>query len=189
MKTIRTSFNKHKSKFLFLFILFIFGMVTGILFYFKQDVTLRDELVHSLEGLFQNNVFPIKNIFYHFLLLLLLCFTIFCFLALPIFVCYIFFEGLSIGFIVPIFLSLFKINAALYFLLYFVLVKLVYLVFLFLFFVKILSFTKTYIVCLKNKNYSFLANLKYILLFVGLILVNDLFVYFVSNRILIKAIA
>ena len=185
MRTIRTSFKKHKSKFLFLFILFVFGIVTGALFYFKQEVTIRNELVDSLEGLFQNNVFTIKNVFYHFLVLLLLCFTMFCFLALPIFAGYIFFEGLSIGFIVPVFISLYKINAIGYFFVYFLFIKLFYILFLFLFFVKIFSFTKTYMDCLRSKSYSFLANFKYILLFVVLILVNDFFVYFVSNRILI----
>lgn len=189
MKALRTSLSKHKSKFLFLFILFVFGLITGLLFYFKQEETLRNEIIVSLNGLFQNNVFPMKNIFYHFVLLILFTLLLFCFLAIPFLVGYLFFEGLSIGFIVPIFLGLFKVRAIGCFFLYFVVIKLVYLLLLFLLFVKSFSFTRNYIMCLKSKSYLFFGNLKYFLFLDILLLLNDLFVYFVGNKILIFLLA
>ena len=185
MKTMRTSLAKHKTKFLFLFILFVFGLITGLLFYFKQEEGLKLEIVTSLNGLFQNNVFTMKNIFYHFVILLLSSLLLFCFLAIPFLACYVFFEGLSIGFIVPIFLSLFKVKAIGCFFLYFVVVKLFYLLFLFLLFVKSFSFTRSYLTCLKNKSYLFLSHFKYFLFLFILFFLNDLLVYFGGNRILI----
>ncbi len=185
MKTIRTSFKKNMSLFLFISILFLFGVITGILFYFKQDLSIRQTIISSLTGLFQNNVFELKNIFYHLLIFIIICALLFCFLGIPMLVIYIFFEGLSIGFILPIFVSLFKINAIGYFLVYFLLIKFVYIFLLFFLFAKTFHFTKTYLLCLKNKNYVFMNELKYIVFLIVFILLNDFVIYFVSNRILI----
>lgn len=185
MKSIWTSLKRHRSLFLFISILFVFGLITGILFYFKQEASVKETISLSLSNLFQNNVFTIKNIFYHFIILMVICSTLFCFIGFPLLILYIFFEGITIGFILPIFFALFKINAFWYFLLYFVLVKLLFVFFLFLLFVKSFQYLKIYLLCLKRKSYDFIKNLKYIVILVFIILLNDLFVYFVSNRILI----
>lgn len=185
MRTIWTSLKKHKSLLLFISILFLFGFITGILFYFKQEASVKESIILSLTNLFQNNVFTIKNIFYHFIILIVICVTLFCFIGLPILILYIFFEGITIGFIVPIFFSLFKINAIGYFLLYFFLVKFLFVFFLFMLFVKSIYYLKNYILCLKKKSYAFIKNLKYIVILILIILINDLFVYFISNRLLI----
>lgn len=185
MKTIWTSLKRHKSLLLFIFILFLFGFITGILFYFKQDASVKESISLSLTNLFQNNVFTVKNIFYHFIILIVVCSTLFCFIGLPILIVYIFFEGITIGFILPIFFSLFKINAILNFLLYFFLVKFFFVFLLFMLFVKSIYYLKSYLVCLKKKSYDFIKNLKYIVVLIFMILLNDVFVYFVSNRILI----
>lgn len=185
MKTIWTSLKRHKSLLLFIFILFLFGFITGILFYFKQEASVKETITLSLTNLFQNNIFTIKNIFYHFVVLIVICSTLFCFVGFPLLVIYIFFEGITIGFILPIFFALFKINAIGYFLLYFVLVKFLFVFLLFLLFVKAFHYLKKYVYCLKRKSYDFIKNMKYIVVLIFMILINDLFVYFVSNRILI----
>lgn len=185
MKTIWTSLQKHKSLLVFFSILFLFGIITGIIFYFKQDISLRRELEECLKDLFSSNVFSMRNIFYHLFIFLCICVSLFCFLGIPLFVFALFFEGLSIGFVIPIFILLFKVRAIGYFLVYFILVKFFYLCLLFFFFIKMISFTKTYLVCLKNKNYLFLDNLKYIVILGVMFLANDLFVFFVGNKILI----
>lgn len=185
MKTIWTSLKKNKSFFLFLSILFIFGVVTGILFYFKQDLTIRETIISSLHDLFKTNVFSLKNVFYHVMVLLVIFATLFCFLGIPLFVCYLFFEGLSIGFIIPIFVSLYKVHSIGYFLLYFLLIKFFFLVLLFLLFVKCFHFIKVYLLSLKYRNYEFMSELKYIFFFFILLIINDFVIYFISNRLLL----
>lgn len=185
MKTIWTSIKKHQSLFLFIGILFLFGFITGILFYFKQEASVKETISLSLSNLFQNNVFTIKNIFYHFIVLMIICSLLSCFIGLPLLIIYIFFEGITIGFIVPIFFSLFKINAIGYFLVYFLLIKFVFIFLLFLFFVKAIQYIKIYLLCLKRKSYDFMKNLKTIVLLLFIILINDFLVYFISNRLLI----
>ena len=185
MKALRTSFKKHKPYFLFLFIIFLFGTLTGILFYFKQDISIRNAILSSLDTVFQNNVFAFKNILYHVGLLLFVSILLFCFLGIPILVVYIFIEGIAIGFLFPIFLSSFKINFLLYAVLYFVFIKLIYILLLFCLFLKGIKFIKVYVQSLKNKNYQFIGEFKYVLFFVFCVFLNDLLVYFVSNKILI----
>ena len=185
MRTLWTSLKKNKTLFLFITILFFFGVLTGVLFYFKQDLSTRETLSLSLTNLFQENVFPYKNIFYHFVLLLFLVASLFCFIGVPLLVFYIFFEGISLGFILPLFFSLFKINAFVNFLLYFVLIKFIFLFLLFFLFIKSCQFMRVYMASIKKKNYVFMKNLKYIVILILFILINDVFVYFVSNRLLI----
>lgn len=184
MKTGNSS-KKNKNIYIFIGIIFVFGLITGLLFYFKQDALVRDAIPSSLDGLFTQNIFASKTCFYHFLILILITATVFCFIGLPLLIIYIFFEGISIGFIIPIFFSLYKFNALWCFSLYFIFVKLVYIILLFLLFKKFLSFIKYYVKCLRNKSYDFLTSLKFIFLFIFIILLNDCFVYFVSNKILV----
>jgi len=185
LKTIWTSLKKHETLLIFILVIFIFGIITGLLFYFKQDSSLKETIVLSLTNLFKNNVFTIKNIFYHFIILIIIALTLFCFIGLPLLTIYIFFEGITLGFIIPLFFSLFKINAIWYFLVYFILVKFIFIFLLLLLFVKTINYLKTYIICLKKKNYDFIKNFKYIITLIALILINDVFVYFISNRLLI----
>ncbi len=184
MKALRTSLKANKSFFLFLTILLFFGMVTGFLFYIKQDISLKDTIVSSLQEIFKDNVFSFQNVFYHLVILFFLCILLFCFLGIPFFVLYIFFEGISLGFILPLFFSLYRINFFLYYFLYFVVIKFVYCFLLFFLFAKAIQFIKSYISNLKKKDTHFLQEFKYVLFFVFCIFINDIFVYFLGNKIL-----
>ena len=184
MKALRTSLKANKSFFLFLAILLFFGIATGVLFYVKQDISLKDTIVSSLQELFKGNVFSFQNIFYHLVILFFLCILLLFFLGIPFFVLYIFFEGIALGFILPIFFSLYKINCVLYYFLYFVIIKLVYFFLLFFLFTKAIQFIKSYVSNLKKRDTRFLWEFKYLLFFVLCIFVNDIFVYFLGNKIL-----
>lgn len=184
MKTLWTSFKQNKFLFLFISIILLFGIFSGIFFYLKQDNALKETIASSLTNVFQENVFSLENILYHFLLLLLSILLLFCFIGLPILIFFIFLEGVALGFMIPLFFSLFKIDAFIHFLLYFLLVKFLFLFFLLFIFIKSCQFLKSYFISLRKKNYDFLKNLKYLLVLVFLILLNDCGVYFGSNRIL-----
>lgn len=95
-----------------------------------------------------------------------------------------FFEGISIGFVLPIFFSLYKINGLFYFLLYFLFVKVIYLLLLFFLFLKIVRFVKKYVEGLRLRKYIFMEEMKYIFIVVFMILINDFVVYFGSNQVL-----
>lgn len=184
MKNLLINLKKQQISFIFLLIIFIFGLISGIFFYLKQDNIIKENIITSLNLLFKENVFPLKNILFHLLILISITATCFCLLGLPSFIIYLFFESISIGFIIPIFMNLYKINGLLYFLLYFVLIKMIYLILLGILFLKIKYFTKKYLESFKYKKNLFNKEIKYLLVIILFIMINDLIVYFGSNQIL-----
>lgn len=185
MKKLWTSIMANKSLLLFVGIIFLFGILSGVFFYFQQDATFLKAMTLNLQNLFQTNVFDLKSIFYHFVILAFLIVLLFLFLAGPFCLLVLFLEGVSMGFLIPVFLTLYHLKGIFVFLVYFLLIKSVYLLLLFLLFVQSIRFFKQYIRYFHNKNYSFLKKLKQIVFLVLFVLFNDFLVFFVSNPILI----
>ncbi len=182
---IRTSLKKHKNILLFLSILFIFGIITGILFYFKQDIGLKKTILLNIDNVFKHNVFSLKNIFIHICLILIIIASCFLFLGTLILIGILFLEGIGIGFLIPMLFSLYKWKFILHFSLYFILIKMVYILLLFYLFYYLIQFLKNYFYYLKSKKINFLPFLKRAFLIGIFLIMNDLFVYFISNKVLI----
>lgn len=180
-----TSIKKHKNFISFLSIIFIFGMISGVLFYMNQDINVKKTILLNMENIFKTNIFDIKNLFIHLGVLLIIIATSFLFLSPIILIIYIFFEGISIGFIIPIFFSLYKWKFTYTFGLFFLLTKLIYLLLLMYLFFLLISFLKEYIFYLKTKKIRFFSSLKKMFLICVLIFMNDLFTYFICNKLLI----
>lgn len=180
-----TSIKKHKNLFLFLFILFLFGIITGILFYFKQDIGVLKTILINTEDVFKHNVFSLKNIFIHLCISLILIASAFLFLGPPILILVLFFEGIGIGFIIPILFSIYKWKFLFSFTCYFLFIKLFYLFFLFLFFLKLVQFSKDYWRYFKTKKINFVGPLKSTFGLCLLILLNDVITFAINNKVLI----
>jgi hypothetical protein len=178
---MKKSTLKIKNIFLFVFVVFVFGVICGIFFYLKQDSTMKDLIVNTPFG---DNIFSLSNIFYHLFFLLIYLFLSFLFLGSIYLLGLFFFEGLSIGFVISIFFNIYKYKFLYYFIGYFLLTKLIYLIILFVIMLKSIIFTKDYFNYLKSKNSLFLKDLKYIIILIFISLLNDLITYFVFNRIL-----
>lgn len=185
MKLARTSFHKHKKIILFLFIIFLFGIISGVLFYYKQDAGVRKVIITNLGNVFGSKVFDIKNIIYHLIFFAFLFISIFLFLGIPLALILIFVEGIALGFIIPIIFYIYKIKAILYFIVYFLFIKLLYLSLLYLIFICICKFSENYFSYFKTNKITFLRDLKRIIILGGFILINDLVVYFGLNKILV----
>lgn len=185
MNIIRTSFKKHKKILLFLGIIILFAISSGIIFYIKQDIGIKKTIILNLGNLFSHNVFDIKNLFIHLCLSLIIIAASFIFLGIPIIILAIFFEGISIGFLIPIFFSLYKWNFLIPFCLFFISIKLIYIILMIFLFINSCEFTKNYITYLKNKKLAFFSSLKKLFILSGLITINDLCIYFLFNKLLI----
>lgn len=185
MNYIRTSFKKHKSIFLFLFIILIFGIISGTFLYFKQDPNIRETIILNIGNVFNHNIFDLKNIVVHLGTILIIIASAFIFLSLPIIIFAIFFEGISIGFIIPIFISIYKVKSLYAFILFIVFTKIIYLITLAILFIIIITFTKNYIYYFKTKKISFITQLKKMFLLCIITLLNDLFIFFLLNKVLI----
>lgn len=180
---MRTSSSKQIL--LFLIMILIFGIFTGFLFYSFQNDTTKTTILSNLTNLFSKNVFSINDIFIHLLVYLIILILAFIFLAIPVLTIYIFFEGISIGFVLSIFLNLYKFKSLIYFFGYTVIIKLLFILLLFILFIKLITFTKDYFKHLKNKNTTYINSLKKCFIILAILFINDLFIYFVGNKILI----
>ena len=185
MIKIRTSIKKHKNIFIFLGIIFLFAVISGMLFYFQQDNGVKKTILLNLGDIFSHNVFDIKNLFFHIISILIIIASSFVFLSIPLILILIFFEGISLGFIIPIFFSIYKLNFIFPFLIFFFLIKFIYLILLFFVFIHSCKFTKDYFIYIKSKKISFLIELKKIFALIGLITINDLCIYFLFNKLII----
>lgn len=176
-----------KNNFLVKFILslFIIGVVVGLFFFF----TYKPDLAVNIED-FKSLIFDThQNTFLPSILIILSIFiTSISVIGIPAVIFYVFYEGLSIGFTWGIFMLNFKIKGFIFYLLFFVTSKLIY-VAIMLYFV-IIS-TKCAIklvdaIMSKNKEelyrivvYQFYRFL--IVLFI--IILNSTLVYLISNKL------
>ena len=185
MNSIRTSIKKHKNLYLFLTIIFIFGILSGILFYFNQDLGMRKTISLNMNNIFSHNVFDLKNTFIHLSICLIIIAASFIFMGEIIHILVLFLEGVSIGFLIPLFFNMFKWRFFYTFGLYFFLTKFIY-IFLF-FYLGILSFKfiKEYIIYLKTKKIKFFSSLKKMFLTIILLVLNDFLTFFIFNKLLI----
>jgi len=110
-------------------------------------------------------------------------------IGLPVILFYIFYEGLSIGFTLITFISLFGIKGATFYILYFLVIKAFYIVIMFYFSVISIRFIYKFISAIAHKNKEVLYKtityqlLRYIIV-VTIILLNSAVIYFFSNRII-----
>ncbi len=181
----RTSLKMYKNIGIFLVIIFLFGIISGILFYYSQDLTLRKNIILNMDKLFTHNVFALKNIFIHLSIILIIIASNFIFLSPLIFIINLFLEGVSLGFIIPIFFKVYKMKCFYFLGVYFILIKVLYLLLLGCLFIFMMKFYKEYIRFIKMRKIYFFHTLKKMFLIAFLIIVNDIMIYFLFNKLLI----
>ncbi len=184
MNKSRTSIRKYKNISLFLIIIFVFGLISGALFYYNQDISIRKNII-LMDKIFNHNIFDVKNVFIHLGIILIIIATSFIFLGSLINIITVFIEGISIGFIIPIFASLYKIKSLLVFSIYFLTIKLLYLLLLGCLFIFTIKFSREYFMYFKSKKNIFFNSLKKMFLVCFLVILNDFMIYFLFNKLLI----
>lgn len=185
---------KYKKLLLFIVVLFITGLLFGIVYYLRQDEMIRKTLINSIVNL-ENDLTNtrVNNIFIHLLVsfcVIILSFTI---IGIPIIYFYLFFEGLSIGFSFSIIVNVFGIKGIIFSLLYFIFYKFLFLILLFYLLSRSSRISKNMLGFLFYKNSkdlknNILINVRKVIVFLIFILINDIAIYFYSsflNKVLI----
>lgn len=184
MKTkLRTSFKKYEPEIKFILIIMLFGIITGAIFYLKQDDTIKASLTLDAINPFSNNVFNFQNIIMHLVILLFLTLSSFLGIGLIFTIIYIFIEGLAVGFLIPLFLNSYKLSGIWTISVYFIFIKLLFFILLIAFFIFLLKLVKRLLLSLKNRNLNFKSALKNVILIISFIFLNDLIIFFVGNKI------
>lgn len=110
-------------------------------------------------------------------------------IGLPAIIFYIFYEGLSIGFTIGLFLGIYHFKGLLFYILFFILSKLLYILIMLYFSILSIRYLIKFVECIINKNrenlYKTIVYHFYRFIIVLLIIiVNSTLIYFLSNKII-----
>lgn len=187
MKFFGTSPNKYLIK--FLLSLLIIGILVGIYAYLKQPDLIKTSVINELSML--NEILKNtqqNNFFYHILLLSLIIFLSILVIGLPFILFYLFYEGISIGFLIASFFHYQKLSGLLYSLIFTIVNKLIIYVALIYILINTINYSKKIVLSIKRKDYKiyeYLFTHLIRMIFVCLIiLIYDIFIYFFGNKIL-----
>lgn len=168
------------------FISVIFGLVYFLLH--KPDLntyitSFIDSIINSKQNIILFNIGAISILF-------LSSITIF---PLPLIYLYIFTEGFSIGFTFGLFILSRGVNGFIFYFLFIIICKLVYLIILLYFVIMCSKYVRNILINIIKKNregiYKSIINnfYRYIIVLI-IVIINSLFIYFYSNKILLHLI-
>ena len=102
---------KNKKYLIFMFFLITIGIISGIFYYAFQSNDIKSNIINTISSY---NSFKYNAIFKDLIIMSLLLVSSFFIIGLPLGLCFIFYEGLSIGFLISIFLASFKLKGLIY---------------------------------------------------------------------------
>ena len=186
MKRLKTN-NVAK---IFIITLLIGGFLFGIIYFHLQNdlnKTLIAKKITELASLIKTT--HQNMIFNHLLIIIALVFLAYSIIGIPLILFYLFYESTSIGFLIASLYSSFKIKGVLFGLIYTIISKLPFIIFLVYISYIALKITKKLLrVLIFKENDSLYQHLKNLFLKLGIaiiaILLYDLFLYFLANKIL-----
>ena len=180
-----TSLNK--KLYVFMSIILVVGLITGIVFVVLLDEATKEILFLNINGVLQNfsHVNTSSMIIHLVILSSLLILSMFL-IGGPLVLFFMFYNGFSVGFIVSSLTCIFGIKGILYGSIYVIIYKLLFLVMLIIFSVNLFKIIKCVIDGIVNKKSnkeSLVVFIKRSIIFMGIILINDVILYFVGGKL------
>ena len=177
---------KNKKYLLFVLVVLVIGFLTGIIFFLMQNSEVKSEIINSLS---QSSNYHYNAIMKDLIVCSILLVLSFFVIGLPLSIFYLFYEGLSLGFMLITFLMTYSFKGLIYMLIYILLNKLIPLILMIFFVQKLINIGRLVIgfIIYRKDNYikeKIILNFKnslYILIF---ILIFNIISYFVSPIIL-----
>ena len=169
----------------FVVALFLFGIGVGVVVYFSFKPNLSmyiDEFKEYIVSTHSNtillNAIVISSIF------LLSLFII----GIPIVIFYIFYEGLTVGYTLAVFILIYGVKGALFYLLFFIVIKLIFILLVLLFSVLSIKFSYKLIKGILEKNIQKIYSLiiEHVMRFgiiLGICIVNSLIIFLISHKL------
>lgn len=186
---------KYKKLLLFTVIIFLMGLLFGAVYYFKQDEMVKQTLINSIlnieNGLANNRI---NNILVHILIGVIIIVLSFTVISVPLIFFYIFFEGISIGFSYALVINAFGFKGILFFLIYTLLYKFIFLVLIIYLTIRALRISKNvlgFIIYRKSSELekNIIINIRKVVIILIIIFLYDITIFFVSpilNKLLIN---
>ena len=182
-----TSLNK--KFYLFLSIIFVIGLILGVIFLIYLDEASKDILFLNinewLQGISNSNL---NNIVLHIIMLSSMFLLSIFLIGIPFVLFFVFYNGFSVGFTVTSLISIFGIKGLLYGIIYVIITKGIYLFFLSIIIVSLLRVSLIILKSIFNKENidkeKLALLLKKILICIAIILINDIILYFWGTNLI-----
>lgn len=176
-----------KKMYVFMLIILIIGIITGIVFVIMLDEATKEILFLNINEFLQNfsNTNINSGLMHLVILSSLLILSIFL-VGGPLLIFYMFYNGFSIGFVVSSITYIFGIKGMLYGSIYILISRLVYIIVLIIFYVNLFKIIKCNIDSLvykKSNKESLSVFYKRSIVFIGIILINDVILYFGGGKL------
>lgn len=176
-----------KKMYVFMLVILIIGIITGIVFVIMLDEATKEILFLNINEFLQNfsNTNINSGLMHLVILSSLLILSIFL-VGGPLLIFYIFYNGFSIGFVVSSITYIFGIKGMLYGSIYILISRLVYIIVLIIFNVNLFKIIKCNIDSLvykKSNKESLSVFYKRSIVFIGIILINDVILYFGGGKL------
>ncbi len=182
MKKIGNVVKTHKNLWIFLIIILTFGIGVGIYFGITSasvlDNTLNNYITNSSSTHFSLN---------HFTILSIILISSFLLIGIPLAISYLFYEGMSLGFCLTLFIINFQLKGFLYIIIFFLLIKIVFLIIYFFFISKILNIGKnilSWIIYKNNKKEQIIHLSIGCFVLILLLFCYDLFIDFIGIKLI-----
>lgn len=177
---------KNSSLVKFVIALFVVGVLTGFIFYliYKPDITgyilnFKDLIINSHHNTYIYNILVVSSIF-------VLSISV---IGIPIMIFYIFYEGMSIGFTFALFISINSFKGLLFYSIFFILTKVVFILVILYFSIIALRYVAKFLDSVISKNREELYKTivfhfyRFVIIFL-IILMNSTLIYLFANKIL-----
>lgn len=176
-----------KKMYVFMLVILIIGIITGIVFVIMLDEATKEILFLNINEFLQNfsNTNINSGLMHLVILSSLLILSIFL-VGGPLLIFYMFYNGFSIGFVVSSITYIFGIKGMLYGSIYILISRLVYTIVLIIFNVNLFKIIKCNIDSLvykKSNKESLSVFYKRSIVFIGIILINDVILYFGGGKL------
>jgi len=184
MNYIKNSFKNNKKYLKQILFLLVIGFIIGFILTKKLELNEVLEQIKNIAEYLNNN--KINLIGSHITIISTIFLASLTIIGLILFPLNIIYEGICISFNIFTFTKVFKFNGFIYSLIYNILIKGVYIILLMIIFKKLLAVLK--IIFSKNekieKKTTIIKKLKQIIIYFGLILLNDIIIYLFGSKIL-----
>ena len=182
-----TSLNK--KFYLFLSIIFVIGLILGVIFLIYLDEASKDILFLNINEWLQGiSDFNINNIVLHIIILSSMFLLSIFLIGIPFVLFFAFYNGFSVGFTVTSLISIFGIKGLLYGIIYVIITKGIYLFFLSIIIVSLLRVSLIILKSIFNKENidkeKLALLLKKNLICIAIILINDIILYFWGTNLI-----
>ena len=181
--------KRRKYLFIFLCSILLFSIIIGIFLYINKENNIKDIYLNTTnikEQLLNNRV---NNIFNHIISIIMIVLVSTIIIGYFGALFYLFYQGIVISFTICFLASIYGLKGIIFGIIYNIIFKLLFIIIIIFILIKLIDLIKNIIgVILYNNNITIIKNIKHniicILILLLINLLNDIFLYMISNLIL-----